>query len=199
VPTESGQTVEVATVGREAAVGFHSDRIPAGITQAVVQIRGRFDCLAQADFRAAARDLGEDNVLERLAASCQGWLLLQAQQMAACNTLHSADARFCRWLLRASDSSANEIVWGTQETIAEALCVRRTTVTQIAQRLERAQIISYSRGKITVRDRAGLAAQSCRCPVVLTDQLNHLMPSHGGAIAASLGEEQPGDGVSCCA
>jgi hypothetical protein len=63
-----------------------------------------------------------------MAEVCTGWLLLQSQQMAACNAVHSAEARFCRWLLRASDALDARTVTVTRETIANALGVRRTTL-----------------------------------------------------------------------
>jgi CRP-like cAMP-binding protein len=165
VPTRNGTGVEVATVGHEGAAGFQYNSGPGTtITQAVVQIGGQFVSIAQDVFAAAAREHEE---LARLASHCNEWLLLQAQQIAACNTMHSADARFCRWLFRASDAIADETVSATQETIAEALGVRRTTATLIAQRLQQAGVISYSRGKIAIRDRAGLEAAACDCHTIL--------------------------------
>jgi CRP-like cAMP-binding protein len=146
VPTRKGHGVEVASVGHEGAAGFQYDAGANGaITQAVVRIGGQFSCIAKDQFMAAAQEHGE---LIRLAACCNDWLLLQAQQIAACNTVHSADARFCRWLLRVSDAIADNTVTATQETIAAALGVRRTTATLIAQGLQQAHLISYSRGRI---------------------------------------------------
>jgi hypothetical protein len=81
--------------------------------------------------------------------------------------VHSADARLCRWLLRASDAVGHDTVVATQEAMAEALGVRRTTATLVAQALQQAQVISYSRGKIVVRDRAGLEAAACDCHAML--------------------------------
>jgi CRP-like cAMP-binding protein len=165
VPTTNGHGIEVATVGQEGAAGFqYESGLNAAITQAVVRVGGQFSCIAKDRFVGAAREFGE---LGRLAACCNDWLLLQAQQIATCNAVHSANARFCRWLLRASDAIANVNVTATQETIAEALGVRRTTATLIAQRLQQARVISYSRGQIAIRDREGLAAAACDCHAVL--------------------------------
>jgi CRP-like cAMP-binding protein len=165
VPTRNGQGVEVATVGHEGAAGLQYDSgLNGAITQAVVRVGGQFSCIAKDQFMVAAR---EHHELVHLAACCNDWLLLQAQQIAACTTVHSADARFCRWLLRASDAIADHIVTATQERIAEALGVRRTTATLIAQRLQQAGVISYRRGRIAIRDREGLAAVACECHAVL--------------------------------
>jgi CRP-like cAMP-binding protein len=98
-----------------------------------------------------------------MAAVCNSWLLLQAQQIAACNAVHSADARFCRWLARASDVLSSEVIPVTQEAIAQALGIRRTTATLIAQQLQVKGAISYSRGRIVIRDRAALRAGACDC------------------------------------
>ena len=87
--------------------------------------------------------------------------------MAACNAVHAAEARLCRWLLRASDALGARTVTVTQEMIANALGIRRTTATLIAQQLQLRGTISYSRGKIAIRDRADLEATACDCHHVL--------------------------------
>jgi CRP-like cAMP-binding protein len=159
VPTKDGHGIEVAIIGHEGAVGFHDDVLPA-VTQAVVQAPGRFICIAAQAFAAAAQN---DEEIRRLADICNGWLLLQSQQMAACNAIHAADARFCRWLLRASDALGADTVPVTQEAIAQAMGTRRTTVTLIAQHLQLRGAISYRRGRVAIRDRAGLQATACDC------------------------------------
>jgi CRP-like cAMP-binding protein len=164
VPTKDGPGIEVAIIGHEAAVGFHDGRLPA-VTQAVVQSPGRFICVAAQAFAAAAHKNHEVSPLSEI---CNGWLLLQSQQTAACNAVHAADARFCRWLLRASDALGADMVQVTQETIAQALGVRRTTVTLIAQQLQLRGTISYRRGRIAIRDRAELQAAACDCYHTLT-------------------------------
>ena len=165
VPTRNGHGIEVATIGPEGAAGFHdgSGTVPV-LTQAVVQAGGRFATIAAEAFHAAASECEE---LGRLAAVCKAWLLLQSQRTALCNTVHSADARFCRWLLRTSDALGADIVRVTQEAIAEALGIRRTTANLIAQQLQRKGTISCGRGKIAIRDRAGLQSAACDCYSVL--------------------------------
>ncbi|MBO0757796.1 MAG: Crp/Fnr family transcriptional regulator [Bradyrhizobiaceae bacterium] len=159
VPTKDGHGIEVATIGHEGAVGFHDDGLPT-VTQAVVQAPGRFIWITAQAFAAAALKC-ED--VRRLADICNGWLLLQSQQTAACNAVHAADARFCRWLLRASDALGADTVLVTQEAIAHALGIRRTTVTLIAQQLQLRGAISYRRGRVAIRDRANLQAAACDC------------------------------------
>ena len=165
VPIRDGRVIEVAMVGREGAAGFH-DRsgTPPLATQAVALAAGRFMSIS-AQALAAAEHESED--IRRIAKVCTRWLLLQSQQIAACNAVHPAEARFCHWLLRASDALDAKTVTATQEMIANALGIRRTTATLIAQQLQLRGTISYSRGKIAIRDRADLEATACDCHHVL--------------------------------
>jgi CRP-like cAMP-binding protein len=161
VPSKEGHAIEVATIGREGAAGVHDGSMMlAAVTQAVVQVAGRLAGVSAQAFAAAARESDE---IRCVARACRGWPLLQSQLLAACNAVHSADARFCRWLLRASDALATDVVPATQETIAQTLGVRRTTATLIAQHLQLRGAISYSRGRIAIRDRAALQSSACDC------------------------------------
>jgi CRP-like cAMP-binding protein len=161
VPTKDGHVIEVAMIGREGAAGFHdrSGMLPL-VTQAVTLAAGRFMSISAQAFAAAEHE-SED--IRRIAEVCTGWLLLQSQQTAACNAVHPAEARFCRWLLRANDALDAGTISVTQERIANALGIRRTTATLIAQQLQMRGTISYSRGKIAIRDRADLQAAACDC------------------------------------
>jgi hypothetical protein len=108
VPTGTGHGIEVATIGPEAAAGFHDGwaRVLV-LTRAVVHSSGRFGIISVEAFHAAAGECEEPG---RLAAACKGWMLAQSQRTAACNAAHSADARFCRWLLRTSDALGLDVV-----------------------------------------------------------------------------------------
>jgi CRP-like cAMP-binding protein len=160
-PIVDGHGIEVGVIGPEAAMGCEeaSGSFPA-TTQVVVQCPGRFALMTMQAFSKLALDNEELGVM---AAACTRWLLLQSQQIAACNAAHSANHRFCWWLLRASDSAAQEVIPVTQETMAQALGIRRTTATLIAQELQAHGVISYRRGKIVIRDRARLEALACDC------------------------------------
>jgi len=161
VPNHEGNAAEVASIGPEGAAGFaETASIFPVPTEAVMQTPGRLVAVSAEAFATAARDVEE---IRRAVELCNAWLLLQAEVLAACNAVHPADGRFCRWLLRASDALGGETVTATQETVARALGLRRTTATLIAQHLQRAGMISYSRGRITIRDRAALQAAACDC------------------------------------
>jgi CRP-like cAMP-binding protein len=90
-------------------------------------------------------------------------ILAQTQITAACNVLHNVEQRFCRWLLQTWDRSENDIITLTQEFLSEMLGVRRTSVTEIASRMQAEGFIRYRRGLIEVLDHAGLEQRSCDC------------------------------------
>jgi CRP-like cAMP-binding protein len=159
VVIRDGHEVEVATVGREGGVGFQ-DGSPGVLTRAVAQVPSRCLCISQKAFAAAAHESGE---LRRVAEECRAWVLLQTQQIAACNAVHDAARRFCRWLLRASDALGGNTILATQEAIAQSLGIRRSTATMIAREMQSQGAIRYTRGKISVCDRARLQAGACDC------------------------------------
>jgi CRP-like cAMP-binding protein len=104
-------------------------------------------------------------------------LITQMSQTAVCNRHHSLDQQLCRWLLLSLDRlQGNELVM-TQELIANMLGVRREGVTEGAIRLQKAGLIRYARGHITVLDRKGLEKRSCECYAVVKKEYNRLLPS----------------------
>ena len=134
------------------------------LTHGVVAVPGRFARISGFAFGAAVRENPE---IRSLAAACNSWLLRQSQLIAACNAVHPADCRLCRYLLRTSDGLAADVIPLTQETIAQSLGIRRTTATLIAQDLQQRGIISYRRGKILIGDRARLESAACDCYAML--------------------------------
>jgi CRP-like cAMP-binding protein len=161
VPTKDGHAIEVASVGREGAAGIRDGlgMLPV-LTQAVILVPGRFMSISA---EALVGCVQQNEEIRRAVAVCRGWVLLQSQQIGACNAVHAVEARFCRWLLRASDALDEESVPVTQEMIAKMLGVRRTTVTLITQRFELRAMIDNSRGKVVIRDRAAVEATACDC------------------------------------
>ena len=89
---------------------------------------------------------------------------------------HTLDQQFCRWLLLSFDRlSSNELIM-TQELIANMLGVRREGVTEAAGNVQRAGLIEYHRGRITLLDRPGLEARSCECYAVVKKEFDRLLP-----------------------
>ena len=102
-------------------------------------------------------------------------VLTQTAQTAVCNRHHSIDQQLCRCLLMRLDrSTSNELVL-TQELIAGVLGVRREGVTEAAGRLQKAGLIEYRRGHITVLDRAGLVERVCECYAVVKNESDRLL------------------------
>jgi CRP-like cAMP-binding protein len=165
LPVKDGSGIEVASVGREAAAGLSPGSGQfRSVTQGVTLISGTFSYMSASVLANAAKQSDE---IARVAAIGCDWLLAQSQQLAACNAVHPADARFCRWLLQAAERIEGEVIPSTQETIAQALGIRRTTVTLIAQGLQMEGMISYRRGKIRIRNREGLRNAACDCCLAL--------------------------------
>ena len=103
-------------------------------------------------------------------------LITQMAQTAVCNRHHSLDQQLCRWLLLSLDRlTGNELIM-TQELIANMLGVRREGVTESALKLQKAGLISYARGHITVLDRPGLEKRSCECYQVVKTEYDRLLP-----------------------
>jgi CRP-like cAMP-binding protein len=84
--------------------------------------------------------------------------------------MHVIEARFCRWLLQTADRAASDTVGLAQEFLAEMLGVRRTSVTEVASKIQAAGVINYSRGQITILKRPILEQMSCECYQTLVDQ-----------------------------
>jgi len=103
-------------------------------------------------------------------------LITQMAQTAVCNRHHSLDQQLCRWLLLSLDRLQGTDLVMTQELISNMLGVRREGVTEAALKLQRAEIIRYSRGRISVLDRTGLEQRSCECYAVVRKEYDRLLP-----------------------
>jgi CRP-like cAMP-binding protein len=163
-----GKAIETATVGREGVVGAMAGLgLYKSLVRVVVQMPVSVTKIAATHFRTVAA--GSDPV-RNLCVRYNEVLLSQARVTAACNALHSIEARFCRWLLQSADRAANDTVALTQEFLAEMLGVRRTSVTEVASKVQAAGAITYSRGVIRILDRPALLRMSCECYETLVDQ-----------------------------
>ncbi|MFT7266430.1 MAG: CRP-like cAMP-binding protein [Halioglobus sp.] len=171
---EDGASAEIAVVGNEGIVGV--SLFMGGETttsRAVVQSAGHA-------YRLKAQLLKDTFLLagpmQRLLLRYTQALLTQMSQTAVCNRHHLLDEQLCRWLLLSLDRlPSNELVM-TQELIADMLGVRREGVTEAAGELQRAGLIDYSRGRISVLDRPGLEARACECYQVVKTEFDRLLP-----------------------
>lgn len=161
VITEDGTSIETATIGWEGALGLHRALGPRfSFTRAAVQIGGRFSVIRGDRFEQVA---GNNLAIHALVGGYTELLWAEAQQVAACNVVHDASSRLCRWLLQTSDRIQSSSVPLTQEFLAQMLGVRRTTVTLLAQAMQRRGLIRYSRGLIEILDRESLQGCACEC------------------------------------
>lgn len=169
-----GASAEIAVVGNEGIIGVSlfmgGETTPS---RAVVQSAGYA-------YRLSGKFLKEEFTLggpmQHLLLRYTQALLTQMAQTAVCNRHHSLDQQLCRWLLLSLDRLiGNELVM-TQELIANMLGVRREGVTEAAGNLQSAGLIRYSRGRITVLDRAGLEARTCECYAVVKREFDRLLP-----------------------
>ena len=163
-----GKAIETATVGREGVVGAMAGLgLYKSLVRVVVQMPLTGSKIAAPHFRTA---VAGSETIRNLCIRYNEVLLSQARVTAACNALHPIEARFCRWLLQSADRSASDTVALTQEFLAEMLGVRRTSVTEVASRVQNAGVITYSRGVIKILDRPALMRMSCECYETLLDQ-----------------------------
>ena len=171
---ENGSSAEIAVVGREGIVGVSlfmgGNSTPS---RAVVQSAGK-------GYRLAAQLMKDEfdiagPALHLLLRYTQA-LITQMSQTAVCNRHHSLNQQLCRWLLLSLDRlQGNELVM-TQDLIANMLGMRREGVTGSARQLQKAGIIRYIRGRITVLDRKALERRSCECYAVVKKEYDRLLP-----------------------
>jgi CRP-like cAMP-binding protein len=171
--TQNGGLVEAAAVGNEGMVGIPillgGDEMSG---QAVVQVAGdAVRMKADVFIRAVPNGSQFHNLLLRYTLA----LMNSISQTVACNSLHSAEQRCCRWLLMCQDRMQSDSFELTQEFLAQMLGVQRPTVSGVATILQQAGLIRYSRGKMTICDRSRLEATSCECYGIVTQEFERLL------------------------
>ena len=166
----NGDMVEVATIGNEGLVG--GSAIIAGYrepTLTMVQMASEAcDRIPAAVFRREVERRGAlHDVVARFSQALTGVIM----QSTACNATHSVEQRLARWLLTARDRVGKDQFPLTQEFLAMMLGAARPTVTIAAGALQRAGLITYRRGQISILDRESLEHASCECYQVTADLL----------------------------
>jgi hypothetical protein len=156
-----GRVSEMATMGNEGVVPVGA---PPGaevsFARCVVQIAGPAMALDAARLQSVAL---EHPAVGRLLSIFITTLLSQVLQSAACNAVHTAEQRCASWLLTAMDRSGSDHLALTHEMMAETLGVHRPTVSVVACSLQRAGMIRYRRGVITIVDPFRLEQVACEC------------------------------------
>ncbi|WP_397541062.1 Crp/Fnr family transcriptional regulator [Salinimonas profundi] len=167
-----GASAEISLVGNEGLVGI-SVFMGGGSTpsRAIVQSAGSAYRLPAAILR---QEFNSESQIRLLLLRYTQALITQMSQTAVCNRHHKIDQQLCRWLLLSLDRLPDNKLTMTQELIANMLGVRREGVTEAAGKLQRAGIITYHRGHITVIDRPKLEALCCECYQVVKDETDRL-------------------------
>ncbi len=172
---EDGKSAEIAVVGNEGIVGVSlfmgGETTPS---RAVVQSAGHAYRLKGSTLKNEFYRAGP---MQRLLLRYTQALLTQMAQTAVCNRHHSLDQQLCRWLLLSHDRLQTDELVMTQELIANMLGVRREGVTEAAGQLQKAGLIKYHRGHITITQRAGLEARTCECYSVVKKEYDRLLPA----------------------
>ncbi len=171
---KNGDVAEIAVVGNEGIIGISlfmgGNSTPS---HAVVQSAGKgYRLKAQLVKDEFERAGPVTHLLLRYTQA----LITQMSQIAVCTRHHSLEQQLCRCLLQSLDRlPGNELVM-THDRIANVLGVRREGVTAGATKLQKAGLIRYSRGRITVLDRKGLERRVCECYAVIQEEYDRLLP-----------------------
>jgi CRP-like cAMP-binding protein len=171
--TNDGNSIEVGNIGSEGMIGIpvllRQDSTPH---QIVVQVPG--DALVVSADILKQEFEREGELKEQLFCYTHA-LATYMSQLGVCNHFHTVDKRLCRWLLISSYQVQSLSLHLTHESLSQVLGTGRTGVTMAANKLQRLGLIEYSRGQITILDRAGMEAISCDCYKITTEVFAHYL------------------------
>jgi CRP-like cAMP-binding protein len=161
VELDVGMMIETAMVGRDGAL----NAAPAldgkvSLNKGIVQVAGSAGTIEVNRLRRLANEL---EPFRSALIRHEQVLFAQSQQSAACNASHSVEARMCRWLLYMRDLAGSDDLILTQEFLAQMLGVRRPSVSLVANTLQKAGLIKYSRGRVRLLNVKGLQKGACEC------------------------------------
>jgi CRP-like cAMP-binding protein len=170
---EAGTMVEAATVGDEGMLGleafFEENAVAPG--ESMMQVP---DTNAERmSVRAFRRELAEHGAFHEAVGRYARLTIAQLMQSTACNAIHNVEERCARWLLQTHDRMHRQEFQLSHEFLGVMLGVRRQSVGIVAGTLQKAGLIRYARGHISVLNRAGLEDASCECYHVLRRQFEH--------------------------
>lgn len=176
VELTGGRSVEVASIGREGAVGgiVSCGHAPA-FSRAVVLVGGPAFRVPMEALEEAKR---RSPFIANLFCRFSDYLLAQVMQSAACNAYHSIPERAAKWLLHTQDRAGDRIAL-TQEAFAALLGVQRTTVNAVIRSLQDEGLVESGRGSVRVTDRAGLKRRVCECYQALEDHFGSVIGTSG--------------------
>lgn len=176
VDLAGGKSIEVASIGREGAIGgiVSCGHAPA-FSRAVVLVEGP---ALRVPMKALEEAKSRSGFVANLFCRFSDYLLSQVMQSVACNAFHTIEQRAARWLLLAQDRAGDRIEL-TQGAFAGLLGAQRTTVNAVIRTLQDEGLIATGRGVLRVIDRAGLKRRSCECYRALEDHFAAVIGSSG--------------------
>jgi CRP-like cAMP-binding protein len=176
VELKEGDMVEAAMVGHDGVVNAASSLDgKVSLNKAIVQATALI-AVVPVPIVVAVAD--HHRSLRSLFIRHEQVLLAQSQQSGACNASHHVEARLCRWLLRSRDLLQSDELSLTQEFLGQMLGVQRTSISLVAAHLQRAGLIRYKRGHITVLDVAGLREAACECYETVRGHYEQMLTAH---------------------
>jgi CRP-like cAMP-binding protein len=170
---ENGTMVEVATIGREGAVGVAA-MFDGNVGQSLTMVQGEFETCYRLPVEVFREEMDRRGAFYDLVTRYSQALVGLIMQSTACNAVHRVEQRLARWLLMAHDRMEADVFPLTQEFVAMMLGVARPTVTVVAGTLQKAGLIRYQRGQVTIVHRGKLEKASCECYRTATDLLTNV-------------------------
>ena len=170
-----GATVQVGMTGNEGMLGVS---LVLGVErsqlEAVIQVSGEFMRMARTDLE---HELDGGGALRPVVQRFAHTLTNQIAQSVLCNRLHSVEQRLCRWFLMTHDrvGAGAAGIFLTQEFVAQMLGVRRPSVTEAVGVLQKAGLVTYSRGRLEILDRKGLETGACECYRIVQQETQRLL------------------------
>ena len=164
-----GVHIEVATVGNEGVVGVPLVSPAESSVRAISRMAG---CGHRVDARVFLEWCRRSRAFQTLVDRYTQALFCQISQTAACNRFHLSEERLSRWLLMHHDRIHSDQLMITQASLGQMLGTRRSTISVSAGGLQRAGLIRYARGRVTIIDREGLEALSCECYAVIKTEFD---------------------------
>jgi len=160
VETIGGGAIETGMIGNDGVFGASQaldDKV--SLNHVVMQVPGYASVISSDHIRKAA---DESPALRGLLMKYEQFFLAQVQQTAACNAIHQVLPRTCKWLLRMNDLTGPDLPL-TQEFLAQMMGVTRSSVTGVASELQKAGMITYSRGRIHIENLEQIRERACEC------------------------------------
>jgi len=173
-----GGAIETGMIGNDGEFGASQaldDKV--SLNHVVTQVTGVASVISSDRIRVVANELP---AFRGLLVKYEQFFLSQVQQTAACNAVHSIQARTCKWLLRMHDLAGPDLAL-TQEFLAQMMGVRRTSVTEVAGDLQKAGMIKYSRGHIHIVDLEQVRAWACECDGDIRSHYRRIFQSNESA------------------